>query len=50
VVAIPAVLAFNYLSARSDAMMMAIDQARGQLVDHLEAHPGSQEHINARAA
>jgi biopolymer transport protein ExbB len=50
VVAIPAVRAFNYHSARSDAMMMAIDQARGQLVDHLEAHPGSQEHINARAA
>ena len=39
VVAIPAVLAFNYLSARSDALLMAIDQARGQLVDHLEAHP-----------
>ena len=52
VVAIPAVLAFNYLSARSDSLMMAIDQARGQLVDHLEAHPaaGSQEHLNARAA
>jgi biopolymer transport protein ExbB len=39
VVAIPAVLAFNYLSARSDSLMMAIDQARGQLIDHLEAHP-----------
>jgi len=39
VVAIPAVLAFNLLMARSDSLMMAIDQARGQLVDHLEAHP-----------
>jgi biopolymer transport protein ExbB len=38
-VAIPAVLAFNYLMARSDSLMMAIDQARGQLVDYLEAHP-----------
>ena len=41
VVAIPAVLAFNFLSARADALMMAIDQARGQLVDHLEAHPAT---------
>jgi len=38
-IAIPVVLAFNFLTARSDALMMAIDQARGQLVDHLEAHP-----------
>ncbi len=38
-VAIPAVLAFNMLTARSDSLMMAIDQARGQLVDYLEAHP-----------
>jgi biopolymer transport protein ExbB len=38
-VAIPAVLAFNVLMARSDSLMMAIDQARGQLVDYLEAHP-----------
>ena len=38
-VAIPVVLGFNFLSARSDSLMMAIDQARGQLVDYLEAHP-----------
>ena len=53
VVAIPAVLAFNALSARSDALMMAIDQARGQLVDHLEAHPADQpvrERVTAQAA
>lgn len=53
VVAIPAVLAFNFLSARSDALMMAIDQARGQLVDHLEAHPvvaAPHERETARAA
>jgi biopolymer transport protein ExbB len=40
-VAIPVVLAFNLLVARSDSLMMAIDQARGQLVDHLEAHPSA---------
>jgi biopolymer transport protein ExbB len=38
-VAIPVVLGFNLLTARSDSLMMAIDQARGQLVDYLEAHP-----------
>jgi len=50
VVAIPAVLAFNFLSARSDALMMAIDQARGQLVDHLEAHPVAAEAHERQAA
>jgi biopolymer transport protein ExbB len=51
-VAIPAVLAFNYLSARSDALMMAIDQARGQLIDHLEAHPAPavRQPVTAQAA
>jgi len=46
-VAIPSVLAFNFLQARSDALMMAIDQARGQLVDHLEAHPTPAERLVA---
>jgi biopolymer transport protein ExbB len=36
-VAIPAVLAFNWLSARADAMTLAVEQAKGELVDHLEA-------------
>jgi biopolymer transport protein ExbB len=51
-VAIPSVLAFNYLSAKSDALMMAIDQARGQLVDHLEAHPAPalRDRVTAQAA
>jgi biopolymer transport protein ExbB len=39
VVAIPAVLAFNYLSARADALLLALDRARGELVDHLESTP-----------
>jgi biopolymer transport protein ExbB len=37
-IAIPAVLMFNYLTARADALLMALDAAKGQLADHLEAH------------
>jgi len=37
-VAIPAVLMFNYLTAKSDALLMALDSAKGQLIDHIEAH------------
>ena len=37
-VAIPAVLVFNVLSTKADKLMMAIDQARGEFVDHMEAH------------
>lgn len=37
VVAIPAVLMFNWLSAQADALMLAVDQARGEFVDVLEA-------------
>lgn len=36
VVAIPSVLAFNFLNTRADALLLALDQARGELVDHLE--------------
>jgi biopolymer transport protein ExbB len=36
VVAIPAVLMFNWLSARADALMLAVDQARGEFADVLE--------------
>ncbi len=36
-VAIPATLIFNFLSTKADGIMLALDQARGQLVDHLEA-------------
>jgi biopolymer transport protein ExbB len=38
VVAIPAVLIFNYLTARADSLEMALDAARGELIDHLESH------------
>ena len=37
VVAIPAVLLFNYLSGKSDALELALDQARGEFVDYVEA-------------
>jgi len=36
-VAIPAVLGFNYLTARIDAFLLVLDQARGELVDYLES-------------
>ena len=36
VVAIPAVLAFNYLSGRADQLTLALERARGEFLDHLE--------------
>jgi biopolymer transport protein ExbB len=38
VIAIPAVLAFNFLSTRIDRLMLGLDQSRGELVDYLETH------------
>lgn len=35
-VAIPAVLMFNFLSTRADALLLSLDQARGEFMDHLE--------------
>lgn len=40
-VAIPSVLAFNFLSTRIDGLMVALDQARGELVDSLEVAGGA---------
>src|SRR5690606_27998710 len=39
VVAIPAVLMFNMLSAKVDAAMLSLNRARGELADHLESRP-----------
>lgn len=40
VVAIPSVLAFNYLTGKADGLLLAIDQARGEFADYLEnQHP-----------
>jgi biopolymer transport protein ExbB len=37
-VAIPVVLMFNYLTARADSLLMALDSSKGQLIDYIEAH------------
>ena len=37
-VAIPSVLAFNLLSARADALLLALEQSKGELLDYLENH------------
>lgn len=39
-VAIPAVLAFNWLSTQADGIMLALDDARGEFIDFLEARHG----------
>jgi len=51
VVAIPAVLAFNWLSAQADALLLALEQARGEFLDFLEArHAPSPEGLRPVAA
>ncbi|MBE2254438.1 MAG: MotA/TolQ/ExbB proton channel family protein [Myxococcus sp.] len=40
-VAIPAVLAFNWLSTQADGIMLALDDARGEFIDFLEARHGA---------
>jgi len=42
IVAIPSVLAFNYLAARSDALLGAIDQAKGEFLDYIENQGGAR--------
>lgn len=44
VVAIPAVLAYNWLSTQADAIVLAIDQARGEFIDFLESRHGKKTH------
>lgn len=44
VVAIPAVLAYNWLSGKADGIMLALEQARGEFLDHLEARHGKPSH------
>ena len=39
-VAIPAVLAFNWLSTQADGIMLALDDARGEFIDFLESKHG----------
>lgn len=40
-VAIPAVLAFNWLSTQADAILLALEDARGEFIDFLEARQAS---------
>jgi biopolymer transport protein ExbB len=39
-VAIPAVLAFNYLNGRADSITTALDESRGELIDAIESGVG----------
>ncbi len=45
VVAIPAVLAYNWLSAQADTLLLALEQARGEFIDFLEARHGKQADV-----
>lgn len=49
VVAIPAVLAFNWLSSQADAILLALEQARGEFIDFLEAKHEKQAHAHVLA-
>lgn len=50
-VAIPAVMMFNFLSARSDALMLSLDLARKEFVDHLEdTHGGRAPAVSGEGA
>lgn len=44
VVAIPAVLAYNWLSGKADGIVLALEQARGEFLDHLESRHGKAAH------
>ncbi|MBZ0230780.1 MAG: MotA/TolQ/ExbB proton channel family protein [Deltaproteobacteria bacterium] len=53
-VAIPAVLAFNFLSGKADALLLALEQSKGEFLDYLENHttkaPSEAESRQSRAA
>lgn len=42
-VAIPAVLAYNWLTTQADGIMLALDDARGEFLDFLEAKHADRE-------
>lgn len=49
-VAIPAVLCFNFLTTRADQIVLALDQSRGELTDYLESRGGkSKKRIQSAA-
>lgn len=41
-VAIPAVLMFNFVSTRADALLLSLEQARSEFMDHLEDMTGEK--------
>jgi biopolymer transport protein ExbB len=43
-VAIPAVLAYNWLSTQADNIMLALDQARGEFLDFIESRHNEVAH------
>ena len=45
-VAIPAVLCFNFLTTKADTILLALDQSRGELTDYLEARGGKRNRNN----
>lgn len=51
-VAIPAVLCFNYLSARVSGMELLLERSAGELLDEMETHHGRKpsEHVKSQAA
>ncbi len=49
-VAIPAVLCFNFLTTKADQIILALDQSRGELTDYLEARGGKSKRNMANAA
>jgi biopolymer transport protein ExbB len=42
-VAIPAVLCFNFLTTKADQIVLGLDQSRGELTDYLEARGGKNK-------
>ncbi len=44
VVAIPAVLMYNWLSTQGDRIILALEQAKGEFIDFLEAQEGLKPH------
>lgn len=49
-VAIPAVLCFNFLTTKADQIILALDQSRGELTDYLEAKGGRNKQRNVANA
>ena len=50
IVAIPAVLAFNFLSGRADKAQLDLDLAAGELIDHLEQARSARDVSKPRPA